>query len=123
MTAPAIGSVHNYGGDNYAVTRVEPGKFLCLGQDNGWEDAVEFTDHVKEGETATLSYVCTLADFNEYYQEGEIEEGAEASQELPDGAPPKPTQLPAQGIPPAINNELPPTASGKPVDDPADGLG
>lgn len=92
---PAVGAVHNYGGDNYAVTRIEPGKFLCLGQNDAWEDAIEFTDHVKEGETATIKYVCTLAEFTEFYAAGEIEEGASAEQ-LPSDGPPKPTQLPAQ---------------------------
>ena len=107
MTNPAIGAIYNYGGDNYRVTKIEPDHFLAIGQDGEWADAVEFTDHVGEGETATLTYVMALADFEANYSEGEIEEGAEASQQPAEGgAPPEAAQQPA-GEAPQASNELP----------------
>jgi hypothetical protein len=83
---PEVGAVYNYGGDNYAVTRVEPGSFLCLGDDEEWTDAIEFTDHVGEGETATVNYVMALDLFVESYELGVIEEGASAEQQPTDEA-------------------------------------
>jgi hypothetical protein len=95
-SCPEIGAVYHYGGDNYAVTRVEPGHFLCLGDDAEWTDAIEFTDHVGEGETATVLYVMALDLFVDSYELGVIEEGASAEQQ-PAGEPGEPTQLPADG--------------------------
>jgi len=121
---PEIGAIYNYGGDNYEVTRVQPGHFLAIGSDGQWGDAVEFTDHVGEGETATILYICALDDFTKFYAEGEIDENAppEATQ-IPAEGPPKPTQLPGE-TPTTKPGEKPPTDAGEPpVDDPADGLG
>jgi hypothetical protein len=111
MTNPTIGSVYNYEGNNYKVTRAEPGKFLVLGADGEWEDGVEFTDHVNDGETATIEYVMSLDDFNLSYVPGEIDEGAAAG-ELPAGTPPQATQLPADQ--PKPDNQLPGAAEGQP---------
>jgi hypothetical protein len=99
MTNPAIGAIYNYAGDNYAVTKVEPDHFLAIGQDGEWADAIEFTDHVGEGETPTITYVMALDDFVGNYAEGEIEEGAEAVQ-LP-ADPPEASQDLPQGLPPS----------------------
>jgi hypothetical protein len=73
---PEVGAVYHYGGDNYAVTRVDPGSFICLGDDEEWTDAIAFTDHVAEGETATITYVMPLDLFVESYELGIIDETA-----------------------------------------------
>ena len=70
---PEVGSIYNYEGDNYKVTRVEPDHFLTSEGDL-WCDAIEFTDHVAEGETATILYVMPLDLFVESYELGVIEE-------------------------------------------------
>jgi len=79
---PEVGSVWNYGGDNYIVTRVEPDRFIC--QDDGdWVDAIEITDKVNEGEEAKVTYVLSLDSFVDNYNEGEITEGASPDNTLP----------------------------------------
>jgi hypothetical protein len=92
---PQIDEIYNYEGDNYKVTRVEPGHFLVQ-DDEHWCDAIELTDHVAEGETATVLYVLPLDDFQDNYVLGEIVEGAAPDNALPE-APPEATQLPAEG--------------------------
>jgi len=77
---PEVGAVYNYEGQNYAVTRVEPDRFLVLGDDAEWTDAIEFTDHVGEGESAKVSYVMALDLFVESYALGVIDEGVSAEQ-------------------------------------------
>jgi len=68
-----VGNIYNCAGQNYEVTRYEP-KHLLVQTDNGWVDAVELTDHVKEGETATVNYVLPQTDFEAYYVPGEVDE-------------------------------------------------
>lgn len=92
---PVVGNIHNYGGDNYVVIRFDPGSFICIGSDAEWTDAVAFTDHVGPGETATIEYVMSAAEFLANYGEGAIDEGAG---------------------PPQVDNELPPEAGTKPVE-------
>ena len=70
---PEVGAIYNYEGDNYKVTRVEPDHFLTS-EGELWCDAIEFTDHVEEGETATITYVMPLDLFVESYELGVIEE-------------------------------------------------
>jgi hypothetical protein len=81
---PEVGAVYNYEGQNFAVTRVDPDSFVVFGNDDEWTDAIEFTDHVGEGETATVRYVMALDLFVESYELGIIDEGegddAEATQ-------------------------------------------
>ena len=72
-----VGAVYNYEGQNFVVTRVEPARFICLTDGEEWTDAIEFTDHVSEGETAEVSYVMALDLFVESYVLGVIEEGAD----------------------------------------------
>jgi len=91
---PEVGACYNYNGQNFVVKRVEPARFICLAEDGLWPDAVEFTDHVGEGETAKVSYVMPLDLFVESYALGVIEEGASAE------------QLPAEESP-EVDNELP----------------
>jgi len=79
VDVPEVGSVWNYEGDNYIVTRVDEENFLC--QDDGdWVDAIEITDKVGAGETAKVTYVLSLDNFVENYNEGEITEGVGAEQ-------------------------------------------
>ena len=94
---PEVGACYNYGGDNYVVTRVDPESFLVLGSSDCWTPAIAFTDKVGDGETATLEYVMSLADFVDCYESGEIVEGEapEVDNELPDDDAPEATQLPA----------------------------
>lgn len=92
---PVVGAVHHYGGDNYVVTRFDAGSFLCIGSDAEWCDAVAFTDVVGPGETATIEYVMSAAEFLANYDEGAIDEGAG---------------------PPMADNSLPPEAGTKPVE-------
>jgi len=99
---PEVGSCYNYEGQNFVVTRVEPSRFLVLGDDAEWTDAVEFTDHVGEGETAMVSYVMAADLFAESYALGVIEEGAEVDNELPDEEAPE------------VDNELPDEPSPEP---------
>ena len=103
-----VGKIYNYGGDNYRVTRVDPDRFL-VGDRDSWSDAVEFTDHVQDGETATITYVTGLDAFESNYKEGEITEGADASTLPADQLPPSATQLPADDYQPApkVDNSLP----------------
>jgi hypothetical protein len=86
-----VGSVYNYGGDNYVVTRYEPNHFLVQ-VEGGYADAVGLTDHVKPDETATVDYVLPASDFEASYIPGEIVEGEE---------PPEASQLPADQLPPS----------------------
>ena len=100
----SIGAIYNYGGDNYKVTRHEPNKFLCMATDEEWVDAVAFTDHVKDGETATIEYVMGAEDFEDNYSPGETEEGASAEQQ-PAGEQPEASQLPADQLPPSAKQQ------------------
>ena len=73
---PEVGACYNYEGQNFVVTRVEPGRFICFGNDDEWTDAIEFTDVVGDGETAMVSYVMALDLFVGSYRDGIIDEGA-----------------------------------------------
>lgn len=91
---PEVGAVYNYEGQNFVVTRVEPDSFLTLSDEADWTDAIEFTDHVGDGETATVSYVMALDLFVESYALGVIEEGADNDDEAPPEAESKPSPEP-----------------------------
>lgn len=91
---PTVGSIWNYAGQNYKVVSVED-NFVCLDANNNWNQAIELTDHVAEGETAKVRYVCALDAFTRYFNQGEIEEGAG---------------------PPTVDNSLPPESGTKPVE-------
>jgi len=88
VATPTVGANYNYGGDNYVVTRFEPNHFLVQDTEGDWVDAVEFTDVVGEGETATIKYVVTAEVF-EHYHEGLIDEDAEIDNSLPETPEPK----------------------------------
>ena len=95
VDVPEVGSVWNYGGDNYVVTRVDEDSFIV--QDDGdWVDAIEITDKVNEGESAKVTYVLSLDSFVDNYSEGEIVEGVEAGQ-LPSEQPEVDNSLPDDG--------------------------
>ena len=91
---PALGSVWNYAGQNYVVVDHND-NFVCLGADNRWHPAIGLTDHVGEGESAEVAYVMPLETFTRFFNQGEIEEGAEAGQ-LPAGGPEIPTTKPVE---------------------------
>ena len=96
VDVPEVGSVWNYGGDNYVVTRVEENRFIC--QDDGdWVDAIEITDKVNEGEEAKVTYVLSLDNFIDCYSEGEIVEGASAEQLPVEEGPEVDNTLPNEG--------------------------
>jgi len=84
VDVPEVGSVWNYGGDNYIVTRVDEANFIVqCGDDGEWVDAIEITDKVAENESAKVTYVLSLDDFVGNYTEGEITEGASPDNTLP----------------------------------------
>ena len=92
---PPVGSIWNYAGQNYKVVSLDD-NFVCLGADNRWHQAVELTDHVGEGETAAVAYVLPLEAFTRYFNQGEITEGAQVDNELPEGGPEAPSTKPIE---------------------------